>query len=590
MYVLGLSCFYHDSSAALLRDGIIVAASEEERFTRKKHDQAFPMQSIEFCLSFAGITLDQVDAVVFYDKPLLKFDRLLETYFARAPFGLKSFLKAMPIWLKEKIYFKKLIRDSLKKISKNIPLLYFSEHHLSHAASAFYASPYNEAAVLCIDGVGEWATTSGWIGKGSDLKPLFEIHFPHSLGLFYSAFTGYLGFQVNSGEYKMMGLAPFGKPIYTDLIMDNLIHFNNDGSFQLNLDYFDFTKDSEMITEKFIELFKNPRRRKDEITDFTQFHKDLAASVQAVTETAVLNLARQIKLLTGLDNLTMAGGVALNCVANGKLKESGIFKNIWIQPASGDSGGALGAALAYYFLEKKSSRVISADFQQGSLLGPGFKGEHIKLLLDSMGVVYHQSSTEEVLNDLISDEIIKGSVIGLFQGRMEFGPRALGSRSIIGDPRFPKMQSIMNLAIKKRESFRPFAPAVLKEVVAEYFDWDSSVASPYMLFTTQVKSTLALPAITHVDGSARLQVVDENIHPRFYRLIKTFYKKSGCPVLINTSFNVRGEPIVARPLEAVNCFMTTAMDVLVLENFFMRKSEQKMELFKIDWMSAYAKD
>ncbi|MDD4974223.1 MAG: carbamoyltransferase [Bacteriovorax sp.] len=590
MYVLGLSCFFHDSSAALLRDGVIVAASEEERFSRKKHDQAFPMQSIEFCLSFAGITLDQVDAVVFYDKPLLKFDRLLETYFSRAPFGLKSFLKAMPIWLKEKIYFKKLIRDSLKKISKITPSLYFSEHHLSHAASAFYASPYDEAAVLCIDGVGEWATTSGWIGKGSDLKPLFEIHFPHSLGLFYSAFTGYLGFQVNSGEYKMMGLAPYGKPIYIDLIINNLIHFNNDGSFQLNLDYFDFTKDSEMITDKFIELFKNPRRSNEDIAEFTQFHKDLAASVQAVTEIAVLKLARQIKLLTGLDNLTMAGGVALNCVANGKLKESGIFKNIWIQPASGDSGGALGAALAYYFLEKKSSRVIDPNFQQGSLLGPSFKSEHIKLLLDHAGVVYHETISEEVLNELISEEIIKGSVIGLFQGRMEFGPRALGSRSIIGDPRFSNMQSIMNLKIKKRESFRPFAPAILKEFVSDYFYWEKSTASPYMLFTTQVKNTLPLPAITHVDGSARLQVVDENIHPRFHRLIKTFYKKSGCPVIINTSFNVRGEPIVARPLEAINCFMTTEMDVLVLENFLLKKTEQKSELFNIDWVSAYARD
>ncbi|MBC7540697.1 MAG: carbamoyltransferase [Bacteriovorax sp.] len=588
MYILGLSCFYHDSSAALLLNGVIVAAAEEERFTRKKHDQSFPMQSIEFCLSIAGITLDQVDAVVFYDKPLLKFDRLLETYFARAPFGLRSFLKAMPLWLKEKIYFKKLIRDSLKKFCIKAPPLYFSEHHLSHAASAFYASPYDEAAVLCIDGVGEWATTSGWQGKGAELKPLFEIQFPHSLGLFYSAFTGFLGFQVNSGEYKMMGLAPYGKAIYTDLILENLIYFNTDGSFQLNLDYFDFTNDSEMITEKFVNLFKNPR--KEEADQFNQFHKDLAASVQAVTEMAVLKLARQIKFLTGLDYLTLSGGVALNCVANGKLKESGLFKNIWVQPAAGDSGGALGAALAFYYLEKKSQRIIDPNAQHGSLLGPCFKSEHIKMLLDQMGVVYHDIINEEVLNDLISDEVIKGSVIGLFQGRMEFGPRALGSRSIIGDPRIPKMQSIMNLAIKKRESFRPFAPAILKEEVSKYFNWDESTPSPYMLFTTQVKITMPLPAITHVDGSARIQVVDEKIHPRFHRLLKAFYKKSGCPVLINTSFNVRGEPIVARPLEAVNCFMTTGMDVLVMENFLLRKEEQKPEMFNIDWVSAYAKD
>ncbi len=588
MYILGLSCFYHDSAAVLLKDGLIVAAAEEERFTRKKHDQSFPLQSIEFCLKEANITLSEVDSIVFYEKPFLKFERILETYFARAPFGIKTFLKAMPIWIKEKIYLKKVIRDSLKKFSKNVPPLYFSEHHLSHAASAFFASPYEEAAVLCIDGVGEWATTSGWHGKKNNLQPLFEIHFPHSLGLFYSAFTGYLGFKVNSGEYKMMGLAPYGKPLFVDLILKELIHLNIDGSFQLNLDYFDFTKEKEMITTKFVQLFGRPPRRDENEMD--QFHKDLAASVQVVTEMAVMNLAQKVKELTKSESLTMAGGVALNCVANGKLRESGLFKNIWIQPASGDSGGALGAALAYYYLENKSSRILNSDLMSGSLLGPTYKSEHIKLFLNHLGVKFHEFEQEDELNLKIADEIMKGSVIGLFQGRMEFGPRALGSRSIIGDPRIPNMQSIMNLKIKKRESFRPFAPAVLKEEVANYFFWDKEVASPYMLFTTQVKDKSIFPAITHVDGSARIQIVDEKIHSKFYRLLKTFYIKSGSPVIINTSFNVRGEPIVARPSEALNCFMTTDMDVLIMENIMLKKSEQSEGIINRDWKSAYDRD
>jgi carbamoyltransferase len=588
MYILGISCFYHDSAAALLKDGEIVAAAEEERFSRIKHDQSFPLQAVKFCLEVEGIVLSEIDAVVFYDKPLLKFDRLLETYFMNAPFGLYSFLKAMPIWLHEKIYFKKALRNSLKKISSDIPPLYFSEHHLSHAASAYFPSPFKESAVLCIDGVGEWATTSGWHGVNSDLKPLFEIHFPHSLGLFYSAFTGYLGFKVNSGEYKMMGLAPYGRPLYTDLILENLIHFNIDGSYQLNLDFFDFTNNNKMVTKKFIKLFNNPNRNEDD--EITTFHKDLAASVQSILEMALLKLAAQIKHLTNSDSLTLSGGVALNCVANGMLKKSGLFKNIWVQPASGDSGGALGAALAFYYLEKKSIREIHLDSQKGSLLGPEFKNEHIKILLNQMNTVYQEISDEDLRNEMISDEILKGKVIGLFQGKMEYGPRALGSRSIIGDARFPNMQSIMNLKIKKRESFRPFAPAVLKEEVENFFNWNKSTPSPYMLFTTQIKSNVFAPAITHVDGSARIQIVDESIHPRFYRLIKAFYKKSGCPLLINTSFNVRGEPIVCRPIEAINCFMTTSMDILVLESFILKKDDQNFERFQSYWKSAYAKD
>lgn len=588
MVILGLSAFYHDSAAALIVDGRVVAAAEEERFTRKKHDQAFPLQSIEFCLKEGKVTLDQVDAIVFYDKPLLKFDRLLETYFESAPKGLGSFLKAMPVWIKEKIYFKKLIRDSFKKFPGKMPPVYFSEHHLSHAASAFFASPYEEAAVLCIDGVGEWATTSAWHGFSNELRPLFEIQFPHSLGLFYSAFTSYLGFKVNSGEYKMMGLAPYGKPEYTHLILQELIYFHADGSFQLNLEYFDFTGEKYMFTKKFLELFKMPPRTEDE--PFTEFHKNLAASVQSVTEMAVMNLARQMKHLTMLDTITLAGGVALNCVANAVLKESGLFKNVWVQPASGDSGGALGAALAFSYLEKKQKRVTDSNWQMGSLLGPSFDPYYIKVFLQETGVHFTEYKNDDELNAVISDELISGSVIGLFRGKMEFGPRALGCRSIIGDPRFPNMQSTMNLKIKKRESFRPFAPAVLKEEVTKHFFWNEKTPAPYMLFTTQVKDTREFPATTHVDGSARIQVVDETIHPRFHQLIKTFFAKSGCPVVINTSFNVRGEPIVCRPSEALNCFMTTDMDVLVLENMMLKKSDQPGIILKRDWKNAYERD
>lgn len=590
MYTLGLSCFYHDSAAVLLKDGQVLAAAEEERFTRKKHDSAFPGHAIHFCLTEAKITLNDVEAIVFYDKPILKFDRLLETYFSSAPRGLKSFLRAMPVWLKEKIYFKKMLKDGLKQFAPNkkFPPVFFSEHHLSHAASAFYPSPYQNAAILCIDGVGEWASTSAWVGSKNDIRPLFEIQYPHSLGLFYSTFTGYLGFKVNSGEYKMMGLAPYGKPLYKDLILKNLIALFDDGSFQLNLLYFSFTSEDGMFTKDFQNLFGHPSRKSEET--ITQFHKDMAASVQAVTEEVVLHLARALKKLTNESNLVMAGGVALNCVANGVLLRSNLFENVWVQPASGDSGGALGCALAYYHLHLKKDRQVSRDYQKGSLLGPSFTNAEIKSLLDEHHFNYQQFNTSSELDEvLVHEHLACEKVVGFFQGKMEFGPRALGARSIIGDARDVKMQSVMNLKIKQRESFRPFAPIVLKESVEEYFDWHQKNESPYMLFTTQTK-TKNLPAITHVDGSARLQVVDREIHPRIHALLTAFKGETGCPVLINTSFNVRGEPIVCTPIQALKCFMTTDMDTLVLENFLLTKSQQPEQVMKQQWESAYAED
>ena len=590
LYTLGLSCFYHDSAAVLLKDGQIVAAAEEERFTRVKHDSSFPGHSVHFCLTEAKITLDSVDAIVFYDKPILKFDRLLETYFSSAPRGLKSFLRAMPVWLKEKIYFKKMLKDGLKHFStsKKFPPVFFSEHHLSHAASAFYPSPYESSAILCIDGVGEWASASAWTGHKNEIKPLFEIQFPHSLGLFYSAFTGYLGFKVNSGEYKMMGLAPYGKPIYKDLIHKNLIALFEDGSFQLNLDYFNFTSSEGMTTKRFSELFGQSARRPED--PISQFHKDMAASVQSVTEEVVLHLAKAVKKMTNEKNLVMAGGVALNCVANGVLLKSGLFDNVWVQPASGDSGGALGCALAYYHLHLKKERLLSNNYQKGSLLGPKFTNSEIKSLLDKYHFNYQEFSSGSELDSVLAKEhLSKEKVVGFFQGKMEFGPRALGSRSIIGDARDPKMQLVMNLKIKQRESFRPFAPIVLKESVEEYFDWKVKDQSPYMLFTTQTKSK-NLPAITHVDGSARLQVIDRDIHPRVHALLSSFKNETGCPVLINTSFNVRGEPIVCTPFEALKCFMTTDMDTLAIENFLLTKSQQPESVTGQKWESAYAED
>lgn len=589
MYILGISCFYHDAAAALIKDGRIIAAAEEERFSRKKHDSSFPEHSINYCLNEANIKLTDIHSIVFYDKPILKFDRLLETYFASAPHGLTSFLRAIPLWLKEKIYFKKLLKDGLKKFSKDKhPPVFFSEHHLSHAASAFFPSPYENAAILCIDGVGEWASASAWTGRKNNIKPLFEIQYPHSLGLMYSTFTGYLGFKVNSGEYKMMGLAPYGKPIYKDLILKEIIALFEDGSFQLNLKYFNFTSETGMFTEDFVELFNHPPRRSDD--PIMQFHKDLAASIQSVTEDVVIHLARAVKKLTNQNNLVMAGGVALNCVANGALIKSGLFEKIWVQPASGDSGGALGCALAFYYLHLKFDRDVLENSQQGSLLGPSFTALEIKRMLNKYHFSFNEYQTTAELDEvLVKDHLTKDKVVGFFQGRMEFGPRALGCRSIIGDARSPEMQSVMNLKIKQRESFRPFAPVVLKEDVEEYFDWDKTQESPYMLFTAQTKSK-NLPAITHVDGSARLQVVDRNIHTRLHELLVAFKKATGSPVLINTSFNVRGEPVVCTPLEALKCFMTTDMDTLVLENCLIVKTNQPQSVLAANWESAYAED
>lgn len=589
MYTLGLSCFYHDSAAALIKDGSIVAAAEEERFTRIKHDSSFPEHSINYCLNEANIKLTDIHSIVFYDKPILKFDRLLETYFSSAPKGLPSFLRAMPVWLKEKIYFKKMLKDGLNKFSKEKhPPVYFSEHHLSHAASAFFPSPYENAAILCIDGVGEWASTSAWLGQKNKIKPIFEIQYPHSLGLLYSTFTGYLGFKVNSGEYKMMGLAPYGKPIYKELILKEMITLFKDGSFQLNLKYFNFTSDSGMFTKEFVKLLGHPQRKSE--GPILEFHKDLAASIQAVTEEAVINLARAVKSATDQRQLVMAGGVALNCVANGVLLKSGLFDKIWVQPASGDSGGALGCALAYYHLHLKQDRTVHLDAQQGSLLGPAFTSLEIKRMLNKYGFLYTEFQDTDALDDtLVKEHLTKDKVIGFFQGRMEFGPRALGSRSIIGDPRSPAMQSVMNLKIKQRESFRPFAPIVLKEDVEEFFDWKKEDESPYMLFTAQAKNK-TLPAVTHVDGSARLQVVDRNVHHRIHELLVAFKKVTGCPVLINTSFNVRGEPIVCTPFEALKCFMTTGMDTLVLENILLTKMEQPQSVLETKWESSYAED
>ena len=591
MRILGLSCYYHDSAAALLSDGEIIAAAEEERFTRKKHDSSFPNQSILYCLNYSKLKLTDIDAIVFYDKPLLKFDRLLETFLSSVPSGFRAFVRTMPIWLKDKLYLKKKLRDELREIDqslgKDIPI-YFSEHHLSHAASAFYPSPFNEAAIMCIDGVGEWASTSCWVGEGNQINPLFQIDFPHSLGLLYSTFTGFLGFTVNSGEYKMMGLAPYGRPHFVDLIKKELIHIFEDGSYQLNMQHFDFVSDNKMYRHSFSYLFNCLPRLPNE--PIKQVHKDIAASIQKVLEECILNLAKELKKETNSKNLVLAGGVALNCVANGMLLKSKLFEKIWIQPASGDSGGALGCALAFYFIEKKLQRNVQKNFQKGSLLGPEFNFYEIKTILDNYSCRYEIYLDSVELDEvLVRDHLIHSKVVGFFQGRLEFGPRALGSRSIIGDARDKKMQSLMNLKIKKRESFRPFAPIVLKEHVCEYFDWESENESPYMLFTAQTKN-LNLPAVTHVDGSARLQIVDADIHPRLHQLLSIFYSYTQCPVLINTSFNVRGEPLVLTPFDALKCFLTTEMDILVLGSFILRKEDQKECLEKFEWRSAFHED
>ncbi len=633
MKILGISAFYHDSAAALVSNGEIIAAAQEERFSRKKHDPRFPKHAINYCLSAAGVQLAEIDRVVFYDKPLLKFERLLETYLAYSPNGFRSFLAAMPVWLKEKLYLKTLLKKELAELGNckktELPTLMFTEHHQSHAASAFFPSPYERAAVLCLDGVGEWATTTAWLGEGNDLTALWQIDFPHSLGLLYSAFTYYTGFKVNSGEYKLMGLAPYGQAKYVDRILNNIIDVKKDGTFRLNMEYFNYATGLTMTSQKFHDLFGGPPRKPE--SELTQHEMDIASSIQWVTEEIVLRLANTMQTEVDADHLCLAGGVALNCVANGRILRESKFKEIWIQPAAGDAGGALGAALSVWHQYAKQPRLVKTpvatpiatpitsgtqvkvaeshsatvatlqtpaklqirDTMKGSYLGPKFSEAEITAYLDSVNAVYHRLDDAELMPRL-AKILAEENVVGWFQGRMEFGPRALGGRSIIGDPRSPKMQSVMNLKIKYRESFRPFAPSVLAERVSDFFELDSQ--SPYMLLVAPVKESLripmseeqkqlfgiaklniprsTIPAITHVDYSARVQTVHKETNPRYYELLRQFDKLTGCGVLVNTSFNVRGEPIVCTPEDAYRCFMRTEMDYLVLENVLLAKPEQ----------------
>ncbi len=601
-FILGISAFYHDSAAALIKNGNIIAAAQEERFTRKKHDSGYPENAINFVLNFSKINLSQVDHIVFYEKPFLKFERLLETYVAFAPKGFASFSKAMPIWLREKLFQKKLIMDYLKIHDKNFKdenKILFSEHHLSHAASAFYPSPFENAIVLTADGVGEWATTTVAIGKGNKLELKKELHFPHSLGLLYSAFTYYTGFKVNSGEYKLMGLAPYGKPKYIDLILNNLLDLKDDGTFILDQKYFNYSTGLTMTNKKFDNLFGSPAR-KPEKEKITQFHMDIAASIQKVTEKIMLMLARSLKEEYNLPNLCLAGGVALNCVANGKILEEKIFDNIWVQPASGDAGGSLGAALAYWHIDLNKEREnIDEDNMQGSYLGNYFNEEEIINTLNEIGADFIEMSEKDIIEKTALD-ISNGKAIGWFQGRMEFGPRALGNRSILGDPRSDKMQKNLNLKVKYRESFRPFAPSVLREDVFNWFEIDTD--SPYMLFVANIKKEKSqemtddekklfgidllnikrseIPAVTHVDYSARIQTVYKQTNKKYYELIKKFKEITNCPVLINTSFNIRGEPIVNTPQDAFNCFMGTELDILVIGNCYLDKKKQNINLKK----------
>jgi carbamoyltransferase len=614
MHILGISAFYHDSAACLLTDGEIIAAAQEERFTRKKFDAGFPSHAIRYCLEAGQIRLKDLKYVAFYDKPLVKFERLLETYVDFSPKGIKSFIAAMPVWLKEKLFLKILLQDELLSLDgiarkKALPQILFGEHHESHAASAFYPAPFKSAAVLCMDGVGEWATTSAWMGEGNNLKPLWEIHFPHSLGLLYSAFTYYTGFKVNSGEYKVMGLAPYGKPKYVKAIYDHLIDLKEDGTFRLKMDYFNYCTGLTMTNGKFDELFGGPARKPESL--LTQRDMDLARSIQEVTEDVVLRLARSLQRETGAENLCLAGGVALNCVANGRVLREGPFKGLWIQPSAGDAGGAVGAALtAWHRLERKPrSAGGSRDAMQGGYLGPAYTNTEIEQFLRAKEAPYHLLSDEEIFGRL-GDELADGKVVGWFQGRMEFGPRALGSRSILGDARSPKMQSVMNLKIKYRESFRPFAPSVLRERVSDYFEMDTD--SPYMLLVAPVvkgrRTKLTpeqealwgidllnvpksdIPAATHVDYSARVQTVHKETNPRYYRLLKAFEAKTGCGLLVNTSFNVRNEPIVCSPVDAYRCFMRTAIDILVLENCLLYKADQKPLEGDTDWRTEFEPD
>jgi carbamoyltransferase len=611
-YILGISAYYHDSAAALVHDGLIVAAAQEERFTRKKHDPGFPANAVRYCLEQAGISLSDVSYVVFYDKPLLKFERLLETYLHYAPKGFRSFLTAMPVWLKEKLFLKTTLKKELATLAetkeKAVPPLLFTEHHQSHAASAFFPSPFPKAAVICLDGVGEWATTSVWQGDGNRLEPLWEIDFPHSLGLLYSAFTYYTGFKVNSGEYKLMGLAPYGEPKYVDLIREKLLELREDGTFRLNMDYFDYATGLTMTNHRFAALFGSPARLPE--SPLTQKEMDIAASIQAVTEDIVLRLARTVQRETGNDYLCLAGGVALNCVSNGRLLRAGLFKDIWIQPAAGDAGGALGAALAtwYQYLDKPR-RTEGKDSMQGAYLGPAFSPDSIRQWLDQQQLPY-QELTETALLEKCSTILDGGNVVGWFQGRMEFGPRALCARSIIGDARNRAMQSVMNLKIKYRESFRPFAPVVKYDKVSAWFEHEGS--SPYMLLVANVQEDKRIPmtteqqqlfgidklnvprsqipAVTHVDYSARLQTIHPETNPRFYKLLDAFEQRTGCPVLVNTSFNVRGEPIVCSPEDAYRCFMRTEMDYLVLENFLLDKKQQPAWQDKENWRDEFVLD
>lgn len=605
MNILGISAFYHDSAACLVRDGVIVGAAQEERFTRKKHDESLPTHAIDYCLKTAGISIKDVDIVVFYEKPFLKFERLLETYLAYAPLGIRSFIKAMPVWIKEKLWIKDILEEKLNYRGK----ILFTEHHQSHAASAFFPSPFQEAAVLTMDGVGEWATTSLAVGRGNNLELLKEIRFPHSLGLLYSAFTYYTGFKVNSGEYKVMGLAPYGEPKYKDLILKELIDLKEDGSFKLNMKYFNYPAGLTMTNDHFHKLFGGPPRRPE--SKLTQREMDLARSVQEVTEEVMLRVARFARKETGMKNLCLAGGVALNCVGNGKILKEKIFENIWIQPAAGDAGGAMGAALFAWYEYLGNVRVADGkkDSLRGSYLGPEFTNETIEQFLKEKNISYTKLS-DQVMAETVADLIAKENVLGWFWGRMEFGPRALGARSIIGDARSPKMQSVMNLKIKFRESFRPFAPSVLQERVSDYFEIQSE--SPYMLLVAPVKESRRfnisekdqslfgidklnvahsdIPAVTHVDYSARIQTVDRQNNGLYYQVIKKFDEKYGSGVIVNTSFNVRGEPLVCTPQEAYMCFMRTQMDYLVLGNCLLDKKNQPALAQDSDWKKEFELD
>jgi len=599
-YILGISALYHDSAAALVRDGEIVGAAQEERFTRRKHDPRFPQHAIRYVLDEAGIAMADVDHVVFYDKPFLKFERLLETYLASAPKGFNSFRKAMPVWLREKLFLKDLLVKECRKFDADFKAdrMMFTEHHFSHAASAYYPSPFDEAIVLTLDGVGEWATTTVAIGKGRDLKIVREIHFPHSLGLLYSAFTYYTGFRVNSGEYKVMGLAPYGDPKYTDIILDKLIDLKEDGSFKLDQKFFNYASGLTMTNQAFADLFGEPVRKPD-TEDLTQFHMDIAASIQAATETIVLRMTRSLAAEYGIPNLCMAGGVALNCVANGKILRDGAFRDIWVQPAAGDAGGALGAALAVWHEELGNARTTTTgkDAMKGSYLGPSFSNDQIAEELTAAGAKFEILSDDDMIART-ARALSEEKAVGWFQGRMEFGPRALGGRSILGDPRSESMQKLLNLKVKYRESFRPFAPSVLREHVGDWFEHEGD--SPYMLMVADVQEKIRrtmtdeeqqlfgieklnvkrsdIPAITHVDYSARIQTVHDDTNPKYHALISEFNNLTGCPIVVNTSFNVRGEPIVGSPTDAFRCFMGTEIELLVIGNAYMLKEDQDASL------------